>query len=252
MNYSSVQKVLKVTMKWRAWKPQFIQKLYPDDHDRREEFSDQMLDWMETWPELLDNILWTDEAVFHIGGFINRHNSHYWALENPNQTVEKSLHSPKVTVWCGITSSAVVGPFFIRDTVNGERYLELLKSKVFPVISTWNNSQLLFMQDGAPPHFARNVRDWLNENFSMRWIGRRGPVEWPPRSPDLTPMDFFLWGYIKDIVYRKKLEKLEELEEAIQEAIAAIPPDMLMRAVHSVQHRLEKCRDQNGTQVELE
>ena len=192
MSYSSVRKVLKTELKWRPWKPHYVQALYPDDLDRREEFAVHMLQWHEIWHELFDNILWSDEAVFHIDGFVNRHNSHYWAEKDPLMTVEKEQGKSKVTVWCGMTSSAVVGPFFIRDTMNGERYLKTLSNNIFPVVTSWDNfQQLHFMQDGAPPHFATAVRSWLNENVPMRWIGRRGPLEWPARSPDLTPLDFF-------------------------------------------------------------
>jgi len=42
---------------------------------------------------------------------------------------------------------------------------------------------------------------FLDATFSNRWIGREGPTHWPPRSPDITPLDFFLWGYVKDKVF---------------------------------------------------
>ncbi|GFG36095.1 hypothetical protein Cfor_03668 [Coptotermes formosanus] len=58
-----------------------------------------------------------------------------------------------------------------------------------------------FQQDGAPPHYHRDVRKCLNTRFPGRWIGRAAPIPWPPRSPDLTPLDFFLWGIVKDRVY---------------------------------------------------
>ena len=61
--------------------------------------------------------------------------------------------------------------------------------------------QVIFQQDGAPPHWGLEVRQFLNETFSDRWIGRDGPILWPPRSTDITPLDFFLWGcYVKDMV----------------------------------------------------
>lgn len=251
MSYSSVRKVLKTELMWRPWKPHYQQALYPDDLDRREEFSTHMLDWAEEWPELFDNILWSDEAIFHVGGFVNRHNSHYWAEQNPRITKEKALHNPKITVWCGLTSSTIVGPFFFQETVNGERYLQLLQENVYPAISNWDNfSHLHFMHDGAPPHFARGVRDWLDANFPMKWIGRRGPVEWPARSPDLTPLDFFLWGYSKDVVYKQRPRDIPELQTILERTLNEIPRNMLERAAHSVRERLIKCRDLNGGQVE--
>ena len=61
------------------------------------------------------------------------------------------------------------------------------------------------MQNGARPHFSCFVTDVLNERFPDAWIGRGGPIPWPPRSPDLSPLDFILWGYIKNIVYLQVL-----------------------------------------------
>ena len=53
------------------------------------------------------------------------------------------------------------------------------------------DSDIYFQQDGAPPHYHRDVRAYLDAVFPDTWIGRRGPIEYPARSPDLTPMDFF-------------------------------------------------------------
>ena len=60
--------------------------------------------------------------------------------------------------------------------------------------------KLIWQQDGAPPHYGLIVKDFLNATFD-EWIGRRGHVEWPPCSPDLTPMDFSVWGILKNAVY---------------------------------------------------
>jgi len=76
--------------------------------------------------------------------------------------------------------------------------LDLLEQYVSPQIETFEQeivSRVIFMQDGAPlPHFSCFVTDVLNERFPDGWIGRGGPIPWPPRSPDLSPLDFFLWG----------------------------------------------------------
>uniref|UniRef100_A0A3Q2XIB6 Uncharacterized protein n=1 Tax=Hippocampus comes TaxID=109280 RepID=A0A3Q2XIB6_HIPCM len=80
---------------------------------------------------------------------------------------------------------------------------------------------------GAPPHWGLHVRGFLNQKFPDRWIGRDGPIPWPPRSPDITPLDFFLWGYVKDIVYRKKLRDITDLKQRMTDAIATIDEAML-------------------------
>lgn len=68
---------------------------------------------------------------------------------------------------------------------------------------------------GAPPHYGRIVRNYLNDTFPNRWIGRRGTIEWGglSRSPDIASLDFFLWGYIKDKVYFTKPRNLDELQQ---------------------------------------
>ncbi|CAF3965972.1 unnamed protein product [Rotaria sordida] len=80
--------------------------------------------------------------------------------------------------------------------------------------------------DGAGPHYAIIIREWLDEHFPDRWIGRRGPYDWPARSPDLSPCDFFLWGYLKDTVFKKPLITIQELKQRIEEACEQIPEEM--------------------------
>jgi hypothetical protein len=68
-----------------------------------------------------------------------------------------------------------------------------------------------YMHDGAPAHFSLAVRDVLNNTYHDRWIGRGGPTAWPPRSPDLNPLDFYLWGHLKALVYAAPLDNEEAL-----------------------------------------
>ncbi|KAJ4431180.1 hypothetical protein ANN_19777 [Periplaneta americana] len=58
-------------------------------------------------------------------------------------------------------------------------------------------------------------------------------------DPDLTPLDFFLWGYVKDKVYATPVRDLRDLRERIIEAIESIPEDMLQRAWQEIVHRLD-------------
>jgi hypothetical protein len=65
-----------------------------------------------------------------------------------------------------------------------------------PVIT---HQELLLMHDGAPTHFSLIAHMYLNQKFPGQWIGRGGPITWPPCSPDLNPLDFYLWGSFKHI-----------------------------------------------------
>jgi hypothetical protein len=59
---------------------------------------------------------------------------------------------------------------------------------------------LLFQQDGAPPNYHLGVKGFLDEHLPRSWIGRGGPTCWSPRSPALSPFDFF-WGFVKDCLH---------------------------------------------------
>ena len=135
----------------------------------------------------------------------------------PHWTAEKPLHSPRTTVWAAIWDGGIIGPIFFDTNVNGDNYLHMLQSDFWPTFSSLpNNNQFFFMQDGAPPHWSTIVRDWLNEKLPNRWIGRGADtdlnIKWPPRSPDLTPCDFFLWEYIKSKVYDSQPNNMDELK----------------------------------------
>ena len=126
----TVRTALKKELKWRAWKPHYCQSLSAEDCDIRMEFAESMLVWREEWSQLFHNIIWSDEAVFHVGGFVNRHNCHYWAEQDPRIPAEKLQTQPSVTVWCRMTANRILGPLIMRNTMNAERYLAMLQNEV--------------------------------------------------------------------------------------------------------------------------
>jgi hypothetical protein len=74
-----------------------------------------------------------------------------------------------------------------------------------------------FQHNGALPHFSRGVCGILDQQYPDRWIGRGGPRHWPPRSPDLNALDFFLWGHVNNVIYREPVNTKEELRDRIQD-----------------------------------
>jgi hypothetical protein len=130
-----------------------------------------------------------------VNGCVNQHNCRIWGSGQPNEIHEYVRGSAKVNVWCGPLCDRVAGPFFFMEsTITGHIYLDLLQLYVFPQIEdveSETGNQVIFMQDRAPPHFSLPVHGALNEKFPNAWIGRGRPIPWPPRSQDLTPMDYF-------------------------------------------------------------
>ena len=113
-------------------------------------------------------------------------------------------------------------------------------------------SQMYFQHDGAPPHYTRHVRDYLNESFPNRWLGRGGPVAWPPRSPDLTPLDFYLWGHMKTLVYENMVDSRTALRDRIFAAAEHIRnhPNNIASATQSLLMRAENCIAADGGHFE--
>ncbi|GFV43182.1 hypothetical protein TNCV_4174311 [Trichonephila clavipes] len=110
---------------------------------------------------------------------------------------------------------------------NGDRYRALITNFFIPELNNHDVQELWFQQDGATCHTARATIDLLKDTFGDRLISRFGPVNWPPRSCDLTPLDYFLWGYVKSLVYADKPQTLDHLEDNIRRVIADIRPQML-------------------------
>ncbi|GFU84133.1 zinc finger protein 112 [Trichonephila clavipes] len=106
---------------------------------------------------------------------------------------------------------------------------------------------LWFQQDGATCDTARATIDLLKDTFGDRLISRFGPVNWPPRSCDLTPLDYFLWGYVKSLVYADKLQTLDHLEDNIRRVIADIQPQMLEKVIENWTSRLDYIRDSRSS-----
>lgn len=111
--------------------------------------------------------------------------------------------------------------------------------------------KLFFLHDGAPPHCSRIVNQFLDEIFEDRWIANNGPFRWPPRSPDITPLDFFIWGYIKNEVYSHPLTTQEDCERRVRNAFNSLPAAMIRRATNEgVTRRLHKCLEVHGRNFE--
>ena len=126
----------------------------------------------------------------------------YWSDTKPNIYTEKSNHAEKITVWAALSTNGIIGPLYFEDidgnteTINSERYLTLLKHKLLPELRRRgvDVTQVWFQQDGDTPHTAHHVLKWLTKTFASRIVSLKTDIAWPPDSPNLSPLDFFLRG----------------------------------------------------------
>ena len=234
----------------KSYKIQIHQRLFEEDYDRRIETAETLLPYIDD-PAMENLIFFSDEATFHTSGYVHTQNCRIWSTEKPTEVYEYQDNTPKVNVWCAMSSNCIIGPYFFDDNVNGANYTKMLDSFFWPAIQKKRiASKIIFQQDGAPAHFSLRAREWLHRHLPGRWIGRRGPLEWAARSPDLTPLDFYLWGYVKQKVYKNYHNDLDELRTSITNVIHSIQPDVLKTVFSNISKRLNLVIQKNGAHIE--
>ncbi|GFX92159.1 uncharacterized protein TNCV_1740791 [Trichonephila clavipes] len=151
--------------------------------------------------------LFSDEAHFWLNGYVNKQNCRIWSEANPQVYVETPLHPEKLTIWCSLWAGGIL----LQKRRRQQRY-------------------------------TRTTIDLLKDTFGDRLISRFGPGNWPPRSCDLTPLDYFLWDYVKSLVCADKPQRLDHLEDNIRRVIADTRPQMLEKVIENWTSRLDYIR----------
>src|SRR6185437_2986980 len=129
----------------------------------------------------------------------------------------------------------------------------MLESFVIPALRNLPGDQmehLIYQQDGAPPHIYRPVKQALQESFENRIISRHFENAWPARSPDLNPLDYWFWGYMKSRVFAHAPASLQDLKKAIRDEISSISVAQLNAAVQNFSKRVKVLVDVKGGHFE--
>lgn len=252
LSYGITWNMLHKDLHFKAYKIQLTQELKPNDHLLRRNFADWALEQLETDPLFHEKIIFSDEAHFWLNGFINTQNCRIWSKENPHAVLETPLHPQKLTVWCGLWSGGVIGPYFFENengnavTVNGERYRNMITDFFWHELDDFDLEDMWFQQDGATCHTSRDTINLLREKFNDRVISRNADVTWPPRSCDITPLDFFLWGYVKSLVYSNKPQTLNDLKTNIIRVIGEISAGLCGKVTKNWCSRIEFLKKSRG------
>ncbi|KAI6661154.1 hypothetical protein LOD99_10176 [Oopsacas minuta] len=128
----------------------------------------------------------------------------------------------------------------------------MLKGSYLPNIRRHGElNAITFHQDVAPPHYANLVRDWLQEKFCDRMIGHGFDNFSSPYSPNLNPCDFYLWGYLKSVVYRDPVPKtLEDFKKVIRREIRKINGETLAKVYDNELVSLHRVLGRKGSWIE--
>lgn len=248
-SYGTIQRVLR-TNGYRAYKVMPVQGLREQDREKRLAFCQTILRKHDEDPNFINSIIFTDESPFSTAGKHNRRNTHVWATENPHEVAAIENQGYRIlNVWCGMLENRILGPIFLEGILTGERYLRYLQNEISNFIPNLRN--IVWQQDGAPAHNARQVREYLDDTYAT-WIGTHGPIAWPPRSPDLNPLDFFLWGTLKQKIYCEGSNTVDSLKNKIQIKIREMnaDPQKLQRVRNNFLKRMRLCVRQNGGHFE--
>ncbi|GFT67448.1 uncharacterized protein TNCV_2360611 [Trichonephila clavipes] len=196
---------------------QFRLAIHQNDHQARRRFVEWAQNEIAVVPDFHKRILFSDEAHFWLNGYVNKQNCRIWSEANPQVYVETPLHPEKTDC-------------------------------LVHFMGWWNpSSKTMKTTTLQSMVIARATIDLLKDTFGDRLISRFGPVNWPPRSCDLTPLDYFLWGYVKSLVYADKPQTLDHLEDKIHRVIADIRPQMLEKIIENWTSRLDYIRASRGS-----
>jgi hypothetical protein len=241
----TIRKVARIDLKKNAYKKKKTFKLYAKDHQKRLNF----LSFVKKRKVEVDEFfICSDEAYFYLHGGHNIQNDKIWAEFQPNELHETPLNDEKAMVWCAFSAKKVYGPYFFNENVNSQNYLDMLKKFFWPLhLKVKKREKFYFMQDGASPHRQKDVQTWLKGKFGDRFIDA---AHWPPRSPDLNPCDFSLWGTLKKTVYNPRPKNLEELKENIKSEFRNFKKSDLKSIFENLKKRLSILKTVKGGHIE--
>lgn len=235
-----------------------VQELTETHKRKRLLFCQEMMQNLNNNPDFFKNIIWTDESTFSTSGVFNRKNRRSWESKNRRQRKIKPIKKSgrkSIHVWCGIFQNKVVGPIYFNFDLTGQTYLDNILPEVDELLQHFPRNALdniIWQQDGAPPHNALQVREHLNNQFPV-WIGNAGTIRWPPNSPDLNPLDGFLWGYLKEIVNSSQNNQIQNIRNKVQQEINRlneINNNAVSNAIENLRRRYQLCIDNNGGHFE--
>ena len=248
------QRIIKFDLKFHPYVLIQRQKLRDGDPAQRLAFCNQFINMAEQKPAgFLDHLIVSDEAVFSLNSEINTRNVRKYAAHGdghpPDHYVEFLQGADQVMVWVGLTRTGIVlGPHFVQGHLDTREYLRIIRYNVIQKDFRTHNidrSVMWWQQDGAPSHTSNATMQYLRGQFPGRVISLRGDLPWPPRSPDLTVCDFFLWGYLKhkiwSVPHHQQPKNLRRLHEVIIAQCHNIDRAMIQRSFDNMVTRARLC-----------
>ena len=250
--------------------------LKPNDMVRRVTMARYVLDKVAADPEWTKNVWMSDEAVFSLNGNVNTKNIICYSEKGGGRPedfcIDVTKHAASVMPWACLAGDGrklnlkyfepeMVDGERVPGTLNGARYYKLLRYRAIPQIKALNNGSLanqVWQQDGAKPHWSEQNLTYLQGQFGTNTVAlgaaRWGGGEWAPHSPDLSVLDFSVWGIMKFHVFQHPMPTTKQgLKEKIQLVWEReITPELIQKMYKSFITRCRKVLEKNGAHQDNE
>jgi hypothetical protein len=122
----------------------------------------------------------------------------------------------------------------------------MITNFLWPYLNGVDIEDLWFQQDGATCHTTHQTIALLHEKFPGQILSHNADRNWPARSCDLTPCNFFLWGYLKSQVYENNPQSIPDLQEEIRRVIGHIEEQVCVKVITNFIDRVTTCRASRG------
>jgi transposase len=242
----SVHRILQEDLNCRAYKKRIEPLLTDAQKTKRIQFANWVRNNFQKEDTL--RILFSDEKIFDVNGLCNAQNERIWAINREEADMKggakkKQKFPQKVMVWLGVCSKGIT-PLVILDkgTVNHKVYLE----KILPVALKYGNqvfgNNWTFQQDGATAHIHHLSQKWCIDNFPA-------VIEkdhWPPNSPDINPLDYFIWDEFVQQIKWEKVRSKNSLIGELKRAVKRIRLEKVLESCMCWTNRLFRMCEING------
>lgn len=248
---SSVSRILKYDLGARAYKRHIVHKL--NEKNKMDRL--QRCKWLlrNITNEDAKNVLFTDESVFPISGYHNAQNERIYAVNkadiSPEEMLKERQQFPKsVMVWMGVSTKGKTDVIVCEEgcKITAETYKEGILQNALPQAKKMHRGKLIWQQDSAPSHKAKSTQSYLKKS-----VHRLIPADrWPPCSPDLNPMDYCVWGMLKQRVYARHFTTTDELAGIIKEEAKLLDQGKITSSIEQWRKRMQLVVRNNGGHIE--
>ena len=197
------------------------------------------LDWCKKYNDMdqtfWENTIFSDETYIEVNHRLSRNRVRRFSHEgrlNDRFLNTRPKYPAKVMVWSCFSSRGTGRVHICNDTMNSDRYINVLQQKLLPTIEDHGLINPNFVDDSAPCHRSKAVNRWKAQN-------QINQLEWPGNSPDLNPIEN-LWAILKEKVRKRASpDKITLIENIIDIWNNEISKDLLQNLTNSMKSRIE-------------